>query len=158
MKEKVLNALMILTVLLCLGITLNSRTPETKPVLSTKNTFLSASPSPTLHPLDASKKERNNQRKQTIDSLTFLAQDDASGLQSQAQAFLLSMQSVSHAETAVESMLTAMGYEKNMCILQKDGLLIFTEPRVKKEDVMPIIQSAADISGLPLEKIRLMTP
>lgn len=158
MKEKVLNALMILTVLLCLGITLNSRAPETEPVLSAENTFVISTPSPTLHPLDACKKERDAKRKEATDALALLTQDSAAGLQSQAQESLLSLQSASRTETAAENMLTAMGYEKNVCILQKDSLLIFTETGVKKEDMMPIIQSAADISGLPLEKIRLMVP
>lgn len=158
MKEKILNALLILVVLLCLGITLSSRPPETEPALSMESPFVSAAPSPTLHPLDACRKERDAQRKEAEKSLAWLSQDAASGLQPQAQAALLSLQETTNTETAAESLLTAMGYEKNVCILQKDGMLLFTEPAVKKADVMPIIQSAADLSGLPAEKIRLMVP
>lgn len=158
MKEKIVNALLILVVLLCLGITLSSRPPENEPVLSMESTFVSVSPSPTLHPLDACRAERDAQRKEAGKSLDWLARDAASGLQTQAQAALLALQETIHTEIAAENLLTAMGYEKNVCILQKDGMLLFTEPAVGTDDVLLIIQSAADISGIPAEKIHLMVP
>lgn len=158
MKEKLLNGLMILVVLFCLGITLSNYTPKTEPVLSMENTFASVIPTPSPHPLDACRKERDAQRQEALSSLTWLSQDAASGLQNEAQTALLSLQSAAQIETAAENLLTAMGYQNNVCILQKEGMLLFTEPAVKQEDAMLIIQSAADISGLPPEKIRLMVP
>jgi len=158
MKERILNGLMILVVLLCLGITLNSRPPEEIPVLSLDNTFVSAAPSPTLPPLEKCRKDRETQRKEAIHSLTWLSQDPSAALQKEAQAALLSLHATMEIETAAESMLCAMGYPDNVCILQKDGLLLFTQPSVKQEDTLPILQSAAGLSSLPPEKIHLMVP
>lgn len=158
MKERILNALMILVVLVCLGITLNSRAPEQAPVLSLDNTFAPAAASPTPHPLDACRAERDHQRQEAMHSLLWLSQDASAGLQSQAQSALLTLQTTAETETAAESLLTAMGYPANVCILQKDGMLLFTQTAVEEKDIALILQSAADLSGLPAEKIRLMTP
>lgn len=156
MKQHLINGLMMVIVFLCLMITLNRQPPAHTPALSAEKTFVQ--PAATPHPLDAYRQRRAQQQADAMETLETLALDKSSGPDTQAREALFSLQSASQTEQAVEGMLLTLGYEKCLCICQPNGLLLFTQPDARQQDIPLILQSAADLSGFSAENIRLMAP
>lgn len=156
MKVHLFNFFLLLTVGGCLFITLSQATPESTPIAKLEQAFIPVSPSP--HPIDAYRTQREYQRKQEADSLSLLSQSADAALGQTAEEALLSLQMQSEKELMVEGVLAGMGYGKSVCVLQNNTLSIFTSPAVSKEDAAIILQKAAEICLLPLENMQLMVP
>lgn len=158
MKVHLFNLLLLFTVAGCLFITLSQSAPEARPIANMGHAFITLSPSATPPPLDAYQEKRTALRRQETESLSLLSASGDPSMQSAAENALLSLQEKAEKELKTEGMICAMGYEKAVCILQENALLIFAQPSLSDDHRMVILQSAAEICGILPEQVHLMAP
>lgn len=158
MKQRLFNCILLLVVIASLIITLFSKGAESSAPPALSGAFVPVPSSPTPHPIDAYKTEREQQHQQTVETLLPLADEPSSPLHESAKTTLLSLQKERDSIKRIEGMLLGMGYERALCVMQQADILLFTVPKAKEGDIPLILQSAADISGCKRENIRLMVP
>lgn len=156
MKERLFHGLLIVIVAICVAVTLTQKKTVTPAPLPLSEALVAPTASP--HPMDAYHALRSRQYTESVQSLSLLIDDPDSGLQAEAEKSLLALQQERTVTQQLEGILTGMGYEKSLCVLQQNTLFIFTEPAVREKDVAVVLQAAADFSSLQKENIRLMIP
>ena len=158
MKVHVFNLLLLVIVGGCLFITLSGSAPEAKPVSSLHQAFVTVAPSPSPHPVDVYRQDRNRQRSENLQALEGLLTGPGEQLQQTARQALLSQSAAAEMETKVEGMLAGMGYERSVCVYQTDSISLFLCPTASPEHIPLLLQSAADICRVPKEKVQLLVP
>ena len=88
MKVHMFNLLLLVIVGGCLFITLSGSAPEAKPVSSLHQAFVTVAPSPSPHPVDAYRQDRNRQRSENLQALEGLLSSADEQLQQTARRSL----------------------------------------------------------------------
>lgn len=157
MKVHAFNLLLLLTVAICLCITLSRSTPEERPAANMHQAFITLSPAATPHPLDAYRTAREAQRALEMESLAALCAPEYD-MQPIARETLLSLQTKMERELQTEGMLAGLGYERAVCVLTEDTLSIFTEKTLSEKHLPLILQSAGEICQIPTENVHWVVP
>lgn len=158
MKVHMFNLLLLVIVGGCLFITLSGSAPETQPVSSLHQAFVTVAPSPSPHPVDAYRQDRNRQRSENLQALEGLLTVPDEQLQQTARQALLSQSAAAEMETKVEGMLAGMGYERSVCVYQTDSISLFLCPTASPEHIPLVLQSAADICQVSKEHVQFLVP
>lgn len=158
MKVHFFNLLLLITVAGCLCITLSQSSPEARPIANLNQAFITVAPTVTPHPLDAYRAQREKQRIREEKSLSALMQSSEGEMASAARETLLSLQRQMEMELQTEGVLSSMGYERAVCILQGKNLFLFTEETVSEKHLPLLLQAAAEICSLSPEQVHWMVP
>ena len=149
MKDKILNALMLLTVAAALGITLLRSPGEESAPLSLPE----LKPAVTLHPAQAYRQRRSAARREEEAALAALIQQEET--RDTAQAQLQEMVNAREIELAIEGALAGKGYPNGLCVYRKGRLTVFVDGHINSHDAALLSDLAQEIAGISPQNIRI---
>ena len=159
MKDRILNALMLLTVAAALILTLIRGAPEPEgafeaPIVSS---YPAAMPTATPHPADVYRKERAETRKWEQTMLLSLIDSEHSAPETRALAQEQLLQAARRMETelAVEAALAGKGYDHALCVAQGEEVTVMTGTALTGQDAALLLEIIQQSSGLTAENIRM---
>lgn len=158
MKVHLFNLLLLITVGGCLYLTIAQSAPEAKPVTTLRQAIVPVTPSPSPHPIDAYHAARSLQRSQALAALEALLSSPDAAVQAQAREEIARLCTAAETESKVEGMLLGMGYEKCVCILDEETVLLFTEPITEAEEAAAVLQAAGQACHVPAQQVQLLVP
>lgn len=151
MKDRILNALMLLTVAAALGVSIRS-TPDAVPVQSSADTWLTS-----VDPVAAYRERRTEQRKREEEALAVLLADEScdAALRAQARETLLTMQRCAETEQIAEALAIGRGYGDTVCTLAGETLFFVLQKPIATADAAQLIALAAQATGVSAENVRI---
>ena len=159
MKDRIMNALMLLTVAAALILTLIRGTPEPeaafdRPIVSG---FPTAAPTNTPHPADAYRRERSETRRQEQAVLQALIDGEytAPETRAMAQEQLLKAAAEMETELAVEAALAGKGYGHALCVARGNTVTVMTGTEITARDAALLLDIIREASGIEAENIRM---
>ena len=158
MKDRILNALMLLTVAAALGLSLFRGGGEGAAgeafVLSALATV---APVQTPHPADAYRLERKETRKKEEELLLTLIEGEKTPPETRelAQAQLLQMTRNDEIELAAEAALAAAGCAQGLCVARQGEVTVFFPREITAREAALYLSVIEEASGLAGENIRL---
>ena len=157
MKDRILNALMLLAVAAALVTTLLQGGREPSQELLPLAITARPAPDPTLRPADAYKKTRQETRAQEQAALLSLldAPDTDADIRALAQRQLAALSENSEVELAAEAALLARGYDPALCVARAGEAVLFVPGELTARDAALILDIVEAASGLPRENIRV---
>ena len=154
MKDRIFNALLLLSVALALGLSLirGGGTAKISP-----ESLRAADPIATLQPLDGYRARRAAERKLETDALLALAGKEALDAESRGAAAerLMALQRRTETELAVEALLTGRGYGEALCVADEKNLLIVLERSLEDSQAQEILYLVEELSAYPAQNIRI---
>ena len=159
MKDRILNALMLLAVAAALIMTfVRGEPPEPEagiplPVAAVPTPAPTAAP----HPADAYKMERAETRKKEEALLISLinSAQTAPETRSLAETAILDMTKNDEIELAVEAALAEGGYDKSLCMARAGEVTVFFPQEITEREAALFLDIACAASGLDAQNIRL---
>ncbi len=159
MKDRIMNALMLLTVAAALILTLVRGAPEPEaafeaPIVSS---YATAAPANTLHPADVYRQQRAESRQmeqamlQALIGSTFTAQET----RELAEKQLLETAEQMETELAVEAALAGKGYAKALCVARENTVTVMTGTALSAPDAALLLTVITEASGVSPENIRM---
>ena len=159
MKDRILNALMLLTVAAALIMTLVRGVPPDTEAGIPLPVAAVATPAPTAapHPADAYKMERAETRKKEEALLLSLINSAQTAEETRilAEAAILDMTKNDEIELAVEAALAERGYDKSLCVARNGEVTVFFPREITEREAALFLDIACAASGLDAQNIRL---
>lgn len=157
MKDRILNALMLLAVAAALVATLIRGGQEAAPEIMPLNVAAEAAPLVTPHPAETYRRERQETRAQERAALLALigAQDADPETRALAEKQLLALNESDETELAAEAALLARGYDPALCVARAGEAILFVPGEITAQDAALILEIVEAASGLPRENIRV---
>ncbi len=156
MKDRIWNALMLVTVAAALIFTLTKGAPEQE---SAALPLTVAAPSFTAAPIPAEvyRQERAKTRQRDRDALLALAESANVSPETRALAESQLLETVKNdeIELAAEAALIVRGYEYSLCAARQGAITVFLDKEISAGDAALLLDVVREASGLPPENIRL---
>lgn len=153
MKDRILNALMLLTVAAALLLTLLKGAPAQQAEIP----LAPAAPLSTQDPVEAYRQRREQTREKEKSLILALSESGVWTEETKALAGDAMRQTLFSDETelAIEAALAAHGYGRALCVCRENSLTVFTAQPLSDRDAALILDLAREIAGIGPEKIRL---
>ena len=159
MKDKVLNALTLLTVAAALVLTLLRGAPEPDAPSRAPAVIAMPTAAPTAapHPAQAYRARRAEVRQQEQAMLQLLLDSEGTTPEIRALAGEQALATAAQEETelAVEAALAGKGYENALCVVRSGSATVFTGTALTAPDAALIRQLVQEAADIPPENIRL---
>ena len=159
MKDRIMNALMLLTVAAALILTLLRGAPEPEaafdaPVVSS---FVTAAPANTPHPADVYRQRRAESRQMEQAMLQALIGSEftAPEMRALAEKQLLEAAEQMETELAVEAALAGKGYANALCVAREKTVTVMTGTALSAQDAALLLSLITEASGISRENIRM---
>ena len=159
MKDRIMNALMLLTVAAALILTLIRGAPEPErafdaPIVSS---FATAAPTGTPHPADVYRQQRAESRQMEQAMLEALIGSAFTAPETRELAEQQLMETAARMETelAVEAALAGKGYAKALCVARENTVTVMTGTALSAPDAALLLTVIQEASGVSPENIRM---
>ena len=159
MKDRIMNALMLLTVAAALILTLVRGAPEPEtafdaPIVSS---FATAAPTNTPHPADVYRQQRAESRQMEQAMLQALIGSAFTAPETRALAEKQLLETAEQMETelAVEAALAGKGYTKALCVARENTVTVMTGTALSAPDAALLLTVITEASGVSPENIRM---
>ena len=158
MKDRIMNALMLLTVAAALILTLVRGVPEPEgafdaPIVA----YSTAAPTSTPHPADVYRRQRTESRQMEQAMLEALIDSAfiAPETRELAEKQLLETAAQMETELAVEAALAGKGYAKALCVARENTVTVMTGTALSAPDAALLLTVITEASGVSPENIRM---
>ncbi len=159
MKDRIWNALMLVTVAAALVFTLTRGTPERESAALPLTVASLPTPLPTVTPTptEAYRQERARTRQRDRDALLALIEsvNVSSETRALAESQLLETAKNDEVELAAEAALIAGGYPDSLCAARQGAITVFLDKEISAGDAALLLDVVREASGLAPENIRL---
>ncbi|MBQ7520631.1 MAG: SpoIIIAH-like family protein [Clostridia bacterium] len=159
MKDKIMNAITLLTVAAALLLTLarGGEAPSPAPNAPAIVALPTAAPTASPHPAQAYRERRTETRQQEQAMLELLLNSEYATPEIRAMAQEQALATAAHQETelAVEAALAGKGYGDALCVVRDNQVTVFTGTALTAQDAALIQQLVREASGILPENIRL---
>ncbi|MBQ9263885.1 MAG: SpoIIIAH-like family protein [Clostridia bacterium] len=157
MKDRILNALMLLTVAAALTLTLFRADGAREETASALPPITAVTALPTARPIDAYRQHRETERQQEQAALLALAASEQTTpeLRALSEEQLRQMTADSETELALEAVLIARGYEDALCVCRGSSVTVLSGRSLQEADAALIVALAQEIAAIPAENIRV---
>ena len=158
-KDRIWNALLLVTVVCALFLSLSRKGRETEeaalPLTAASLPTLSPTASPT--PAEAYRRERALTRQRDREALLTLAESAQASPETRAlaESQLLETAKNDEIELAAEAALAAMGCTNSLCAARRGAVTVFLDRQISAEEAALLRSVVREASGLPQESIRL---
>ena len=153
MKDRILNALMLLAVAAALILTLIREAPEETASAPLSAVTVLATP----HPAEAYRQQRADTRRQEKNALLALAEDETASdaIRQLAEEQLRSLMTADETELAMEGALAGAGFPHGLCICRGGKITLMADQAPDARTAAFLLDLAREVSGVSAENIRI---